>query len=226
MPCKKVLVTAALLVPASASVIAANATSPNNGIPLVPSASMIPTSNTTMHNLTLGAGNGTMFGADPQVSKPSALWGLIALSLNAMTQRSGADYFPSSDSLSPARSSLFVCIADMLVAVLWLFRRVKRGLGVKGSLFWYRKEMGLLRKKSDRQLIQGTPAVTVCFFLLEPLPQAIKIFGSSGLRWTKVWAVIFFVAWFVEVITRFVSALPRPPPIEVADVGLPSLSRH
>lgn len=86
--------------------------------------------------------------------------------------------------------------------------------------------MGLLRKKSDCQLIQGTPAVTVCFFLLAPLPQAIKIFGSGGLLWTKVWLVIFFIAWSVEVITRFVSALPRSFPVEAVDVSLQSSSRH
>jgi len=88
------------------------------------------------------------------ISWQSALWGLIAVSLNAQTQRSAADHFPSSDSLSPARSSPFVCLADIVIAVIWLLRGWKAGLGVRGALGWYRKEMGLLRERGDRGLIQ------------------------------------------------------------------------
>ncbi len=88
------------------------------------------------------------------VSWQSALWGLIALSLNAQTQRSAADHFPSSDSLSPARSSPFICLADMVVAILWLVAGRKARLGVRSSLAWGRREMGLLRERGDRELIQ------------------------------------------------------------------------
>ena len=106
-------------------------------------------------------GNGTTNGTvslpptpPSPVSWQSALWGLIALSLNAQTQRSAADHFPSSDSLSPARSSPFICLADMVVAILWLVGGCRAGLGIGGCLAWSRREMGLVKEKGDRELIQ------------------------------------------------------------------------
>ena len=112
------------------------------------------------------AGNTTACDPPPQpVSAASALWALIALAINAMTQRSGAD---RRDVLSPARSSPLVCLADVVVVVLWLAHGMRQGLGVKASMYWYRKEMGLLREKSDRRLIEGIPAVTIFFFILGP----------------------------------------------------------
>lgn len=86
-------------------------------------------------------------------------------------------------------------------------------------MYWYREEMGLLREESDRQLIQGIPAVTVFFFVLGPLPQAIKALGAEGLYWTKAWAALFLGAWCVEVVVRFSSGLHRP---TTGDAGLRS----
>lgn len=64
----------------------------------------------------------TPIASGAEVSWQSVLWGLVALSLNAMTQRSGADRSPSSDPLSPARTSPFICIAEMVVLILWLIK--------------------------------------------------------------------------------------------------------
>lgn len=145
--------------------------------------------------------------ADNQVSWQSALWGLIALSLGAMTQRSGADRFPSSDALSPVRTSPFICGADIIVASIWLFNGKRIGLGFGSALHWSRQEMGLIRGSADRELVQGIPVVTISLFVLGPLPQAIKMFGMTGLPWTKLWAVILFVAWVIEVILRFCAGI-------------------
>lgn len=76
-----------------------------------------------------------------------------------------------------------------------------------------------MRDKSDRELIQGVPAVTICFFILGPLPQAIKIFGAHGLYWTKAWAAVLFSAWVWEVMVRFIAALPRSVKVDTDGVG-------
>ena len=110
--------------------------------------------NLTTDNVTTNPTGSLAPSPSSPVSWQSALWGLIALSLNAQTQRSAADHFPSSDSLSPARSSPFICLADIIVAVIWLLRGWKAGMGLRGALKWYRKETGLIREKGDRELIQ------------------------------------------------------------------------
>lgn len=185
-------------------------------------ASPVNSSNSTALENHAIAGNATACNSPPQpVSAASALWALIALAINAMTQRSGADRL---DVLSPARSSPLVCLADVIVVVLWLAHGTRHGLGVKGSMYWYRKEMGLLRVKSDRHLIEGIPAVTIFFFILGPLPQAIKAIGTVGLHWTKAWAALFLGAWCVEVIVRFSAGLFQPPMEESAITGLESLA--
>ena len=68
--------------------------------------------------------------------------------------------------------------------------------------------MGLVREASDRELVQGIPVVTLSLFMLGPLPQTIKLFSTSGLPWTKTWAVIFFIAWIAEAGVRFLAGIP------------------
>ena len=173
------------------------------------------------YNATVGNTTGCDSAPQP-VSAASALWALIALAINAMTQRSGADRFPSADALSPARSSPFVCLADVVVVALWLVHGMRQGLGVRGSMYWYRREMSLLREESDRQLIQGIPAITIFFFILGPLPQAIKALGAEGLYWTKAWAALLLGPWCVEVVVRFSSGLYKPTNMDIDDAGLRS----
>ena len=212
---------------ASPSTLIETIASTSVGGSFIQTASPVNGSNRTTaleYNITVG--NTTACDSPPEsASAASALWALIALAINAMTQRSGADRIPSSDVLSPARSSPFVCLADVIIVVLWLVHGRRRALGVKGSMYWYRKEMELLREKSDRQLIQGIPAVTIFFFILGPLPQAIKALGATGLYWTKVWAALFLVPWCVEVFVRFSSGLPQSTTVDMADRGLRSEAR-
>ena len=69
--------------------------------------------------------------------------------------------------------------------------------------------MGIIRTSADRKLVQGTPVLTICFYVLGPLPQAIKIFGVSGLPWTETWVALLFMAWLVEIVIRFCAGLPN-----------------
>ena len=81
-------------------------------------------------------------------------------------------------------------------------------MGLRPALRWHRKEIGLIRGPADRDLIQGIPAVTICFFVLGPLPQAVKLFAMKGLPWTKAWAVCLFAGWMGEIIVRFLAGIP------------------
>ena len=49
--------------------------------------------------------------------------------------------------------------------------------------------------------------MTIAFFVLGPLPQALKLLSASGLPWTKTWTVIFSLAWLIEVILRFIAGM-------------------
>ena len=53
------------------------------------------------------------------VSPLNAVLCLVVLGINAATQRSGADHF-ANQHLSPARTSPFICLADILVTIIWL----------------------------------------------------------------------------------------------------------
>ena len=79
--------------------------------------------------------------------------------------------------------------------------------------------MGLVRGAGDRGLVQGVPAVMVALFVLGPLPQAVKVFGMVRVPWTKVWAVVFFVAWVVEVAVRFAAGVPSRDASGLVDDG-------
>lgn len=117
-----------------------------------------------------------------EMSWQSAFWALIVLSLNAMNQRSVDDHSPSSDLLSPARSSSFVYLVELVVMVCWLIKGKSLGMDIRTEIRCYRKDMGLIREAGNRELIQGIPAVTIAFLALGPFPQALEVFGMSGLR--------------------------------------------
>jgi len=74
--------------------------------------------------------------------------------VGAMTQRSGADRFPSSDSLSSARSSPIIRIADIVVVILWLGKDKSIGIDARSALRWYRTGMGLIQATVDREWVQ------------------------------------------------------------------------
>lgn len=51
-----------------------------------------------------------------------------------MTQASGADIHLAAATLSPARSSPIVCVADIIVLLIWTGRGLGHGLGLRRSL--------------------------------------------------------------------------------------------
>ncbi|MCJ1224038.1 hypothetical protein MMC12_000681 [Toensbergia leucococca] len=122
-----------------------------------------------------------------------------------MLQRSPADNFPSEETLSPARTSVFICLADIIIATIWLARGLRAGQGFRESARVYRSEMGIY---SDFNiLMKGTPAVGLIVFVLVPVPQALKLFGSRGIPGTQACMVIFLLAYLVSI---FISTIGVP----------------
>lgn len=68
--------------------------------------------------------------------------------------------------------------------------------------------------------------MTIAFCVLGPLPQALKLFSASGLPWTKTWAIIFSLAWLVEVILRFTAGMKYEVPRDPRDTDLKHLAKY
>lgn len=68
--------------------------------------------------------------------------------------------------------------------------------------------------------------MTIAFFMLGPFPQTLKLLGAKGLIWSKAWAAIFFSAWMIEVIFRFVARLEHDGSRELNDAVLRQSADH
>ncbi|KFX91521.1 hypothetical protein V490_05852 [Pseudogymnoascus sp. VKM F-3557] len=155
--------------------------------------------NTTCANTT--SSNTTIFlttasGNENVVTWQSALWALLALALNAMTQPSVAD--PTTNSaISLARSSPGICLIDSISTLTWITVGYFYGESVSNSLA--AKQMathdGLTRPRTST----FSPAVSAIFFILGPLPQAIKLAGMSNVFFTNICGFTFFVSYLIGV---------------------------
>ncbi|MCJ1434729.1 hypothetical protein MMC27_004099 [Xylographa pallens] len=136
---------------------------------------------------------------DSTVIWQAALWPLIALALNAMLQRSASAPFPAHTPFSPTRSSPVICLADVLVFLLWLICGLRVGAGIRASIWMYRKEIDIY-DVDDNVLLRGTPAAGLILFVLVPLPQVLKVFGMQGVPVTQFLATMFLLAYVVGVV--------------------------
>jgi hypothetical protein len=122
-------------------------------------------------------------GSPSQLSWQSALWALIAIAVNTMTQSSPSSNSLFSDLLSLLRALLILCLADLLVMQMWLltltlFSRPR--LSFLEAVRCLRKETGLERKEKRFSVL------TIVLFVLGPLPQLIKLNACTGIPWTLV----------------------------------------
>ncbi|MCJ1402597.1 hypothetical protein MMC11_005817 [Xylographa trunciseda] len=88
-------------------------------------------------------------------------------------------------------------MADIFVAMMWTAHGVFAGQGYRESARLYRSDMGILL--DENILLKGTPAVGLILFVLIPVPQALKLFGSSGIPGTQAWGAIFLLAYLVSI---------------------------
>lgn len=136
------------------------------------------------------------------LSWQSALWALVAIALNTMTQSS-----PSADTLFPdpfslLRASPIICLADILVIFVWVFRLAvfsRTRLSFLEAVRCFTKETGL-EKKHERISI-----LTVVLFVLGPLIPFIKLNVCSGIPWTLTWSWIYMLCYIFTLVTIFCS---------------------
>lgn len=60
-----------------------------------------------------------------------------------MLYRSGADSYPSTESISPALTSLLLCAAEVLVTLSYIGYGFWKGLGLVGSAQLYVEDFGI-----------------------------------------------------------------------------------
>ncbi|KFY43345.1 hypothetical protein V495_04007 [Pseudogymnoascus sp. VKM F-4514 (FW-929)] len=126
----------------------------------------------------------------------SALWALLALAINAMTQPSIADPSPNS-AISLARSSPGICFIDAISTLTWVAVGRLYGESVSNSLA--AKQIATHHDLATPRTSTFSPAVSAVFFVLGPLPQAIKLAGMSNVYTTNLLGFIFFISYLIGV---------------------------
>jgi hypothetical protein len=133
-----------------------------------------------------------------QLSWQSALWALMAIALNTMTQSSPSSNSLFLDPFSLLRASPIVCLADLLVMMLWVLKLSTfshRRLSFLEAMRCFRKETSL-EKKTERISV-----LTVVLFVLGPLPQFIKLNACNGVPWTLTWSWIYMLCYALRAIS-------------------------
>ncbi|KAL2073864.1 hypothetical protein VTL71DRAFT_11190 [Oculimacula yallundae] len=139
--------------------------------------------------------------ADNTVSWQSIFFGLAALALNSMTQRSYFDEsLPANSMIFAMRSSPFVCIADLIEAfvVIILYFVQKRSVNVSSSddtaIEGDATRLGAFAEVIGSKKSRGRPWVMLVLFV-GTSTQAVKILGSKCLIWTKIWTVSYVTSY-------------------------------
>ena len=140
-----------------------------------------------------------------EVSWQSVFWALVPLALNSMAQPCGSIWPNTSSELCfLLRSSPLVCTFDALsVLIQFIFyevtlrksppetarpiarKRFRRAVAEAGA------------NQSTFEELQENRAFRALLFGLGVLPQAQKLFSSSGLFWTKIWGPMFCGSFFI-----------------------------
>ena len=126
------------------------------------------------------------------LSWQNAFWSLTALALNAMAQVSTADGNDAEIAFSLWRSSPLICIAEILIMTMWAVVGLYYGNTLRDCLSLSRQYL-LSEKKRDLDGDGPSNFIALVFFVLVPLPQILKIMASTGVYWTKAWAMAFFL---------------------------------
>lgn len=148
--------------------------------------------------------NGTLpsSGNEPNpVPWQSALWALTALALNSMTLRSSLDPSSMTSNISLLRSSPFICVADCIISLLWILTGWFYGDSAATSIRLM--SMGTARGTGDAgedNPNEATTSVGVIFFVLGPLPQAIKLAGMRGTPWTTACGMVYIITYVMRVV--------------------------
>ena len=141
---------------------------------------------------------------EAQLSRWTVLWCFIGLAANALLQHSGSDESPAPYSLSLARVSPLICLADMVVAATTISYGCSNHLGIRGGCALYIKNSRrTVPEKTD--LMGPRTIVDVLLFLVGGFC-VFKIFAAKNAPMAIVfWTSIFFAAPMVHFITRILA---------------------
>jgi hypothetical protein len=91
-----------------------------------------------------------------------------------------------------------VCLADLLVMILWVLKLSifsHRRLSFLEAVRCFRKETNMEKKK------ERISVLTVVLFVLGPLPQFIKLNACTGVPWTLTWTWIYMLCYFFSALS-------------------------
>lgn len=137
-----------------------------------------------------------------EVSWSYAYWTLVVLALNAMTQSSPSESFLPASALSMARSSPLICLADMLITTIWTTVGWWNKVPLRYALALARKHLAKDNEDGIESLQNGVPSVALVFFIMGPLPQAIKLIGLRGVPITQALGVVYVVVYLMTIMER------------------------
>jgi len=157
---------------------------------------------------------GTLPAKEPvHVSPLNAVLCLVVLGINAATQRSGADHF-ANQHLSPARTSPFICLADILVTIIWLVYGVcYKKMSIKASAKMLFKDFDFSEEEDTLGVGNrwSWSIIFVVLFAVGVLLEAIKLFtfaATGTAPWLQTFAAaMFFAAYVVRISVNTISWL-------------------
>jgi len=144
-------------------------------------------------------------GPDPSAASLSGtkiLFAYLALAFNAIQQRSGADEFPCSGSMSLARASPLICAADVLIAFVTLIYGLYRRMGFQRSCVLYVRNMRQ-HIPGDIPFLEMPRLVVEAAMMVPAIFGAVTIFAANGIDVrVLVWTSMFSAAPVVSGIAR------------------------
>lgn len=135
---------------------------------------------------------------------------LLSSAMLAVPQRSASDEF-ASFIVSPSRISPFICGADILSTLLWLFHGWwSLGLG------WQERAQLAIRQSAisgsaARQQYSKEQNIVLAVFCLVTLFPAIWLMGQEDIFWAKVWVLLFLTAYIVHACTDLLASYAPAP---------------
>lgn len=133
--------------------------------------------------------------------------------------------------MSPARTSPFVCLADIVVTLVWMGHGLRNGIGWYGSARRLTKDFGY--SDQEDRILFSKPGTVIFLLLLTTgtCLQAIKVFiwgGVGRLPWIQTLAAAaFFTAYILRVITNTLSRLYSAEKVgETADRYINEAPKH
>ncbi|KAL8782109.1 MAG: hypothetical protein Q9213_005679 [Squamulea squamosa] len=140
---------------------------------------------------------------DTEVTWPSILWALLPIAFNSMTQPAGAIASRiTAEQSFYLRASPFVCIVEasaVLIQFVCLAIKVRNPYLATSCLSKARLQTLTIpgTPRTQLQNLQENNLFRAILFVLGVLPQAIKLFASSGIPASRAWASLYLVSWTV-----------------------------